>query len=79
MPKMEEIYKLMEDHKLFGEVVVATDKRIGIEIQWGDWKHDHAYLDYIMAETFPGVKVQTEVTEEDGSDCYSAIHYYDFK
>ncbi len=46
-----------------------------VDISWGDWKHDHIYADIKMREAgyFP---VSEEVTEEDGSDCYSAIHYY---
>ena len=49
---------------------------IFIEIEWGDWKHDHRNADYIMETAF-GYKVENEtVTEEDGSDTYSAVHTY---
>lgn len=48
---------------------------IAVEIERGDWKHDHACLDYHMREN--GYECFNEVvTEEDGSDCYSSIHYY---
>lgn len=47
-----------------------------VHIEWGDWKHDHARLDYLMAN-IGYMKTNEEVTDEDGSDCYSATHYYE--
>ena len=49
-----------------------------IDIEWGDWKHEHGYADYIMSiNGFD--KITEKLTEEDGSDCYSSIHYYKLK
>ena len=48
-----------------------------IEIIWGDWKHAHLRADYLM-EQFGFKAVSENVTEEDGSDCYSAIHVYEY-
>ena len=48
---------------------------IAVEISWGDWKHAHWRTDYLMEE-LGFQKIKVDVTEEDGSDCYSAIHYY---
>lgn len=54
-----------------------------INIEWGDWKHDHArtrcqVLDVV--QNIPGFVNWTEdVTESDGSDCYSARHRFYFK
>lgn len=42
-------------------------------IQWGDWKHEHARAKWICRE-MGGIVVSSEVTEEDGSDTYSADH-----
>lgn len=75
------INSLMAEHHLFGEIVEenAEIKMIGVEITWGDWKHDHIRLDWIMTENFKNLRsIHTMTTEEDGSDCYSAIHYYYF-
>ena len=48
---------------------------ISIDIDYGDWKHDHLCCDHIMKEN--GYTLINEVvTEEDGSDTYSSIHYY---
>lgn len=46
-----------------------------IPISNGDWKHSHQWLDELMGRI--EYKLQDEtVTEEDGSDCYSADHKY---
>lgn len=51
---------------------------ISVEINWGDWKHDHLRCKYLTERFFDeigkDVVIETEITEEDGSDCYSAIH-----
>ena len=48
------------------------------EIHWGDWKHDHLRLKWLVEEFAEknGLRcmIATQVTEEDGSDTYSAIH-----
>ena len=46
-----------------------------ILIEWGDWKHSHSYCENVMRElgyTFEG----ETIVEENGSDCYSSVHYY---
>ena len=50
--------------------------RFCIEINHGDWKHSHKFADVLMKTVF-GVDCDLEeTTYEDGSDNYSAIHYY---
>lgn len=57
------------------------DDRLVISINWGDWKHEHGYADYLVKKFFMdkglGIEVEREITDEDGSDTYSADHYYD--
>ena len=49
-----------------------------VEIHWGDWKHSHLRADWLMEQA--GFEFCGEnVTEEDGSDCYSAMRFYKFK
>lgn len=61
----------------FSAEVDLETNLVSIDIEWGDWKHEHNFADYIMSlNGFTRVNVQTY--EEDGSDCYSAIHYYIF-
>ena len=62
---------------LSAEICSFETMKVAIEIEWGDWKHEHAYADYVMRQ-HGFCKVDEKVTEEDGSDCYSSIHYYWF-
>lgn len=48
---------------------------VAVEICWGDWKHDHARAQYII-RNMGFCLLDSEVTEENGSDCYSAIHTF---
>lgn len=51
------------------------------EIVWGDWKHVHAYTNQLMEAVLKENNISLldtheTVTEQDGSDCYSANHYF---
>lgn len=80
MSTEEKIYELMEKHRIVGEMYCDIERNMfAVEVIWGDWKHEHARLDWLMKENFPNLRnIHTTITEEDGSDCYSAIHYYYF-
>ena len=75
---IQEIYKELQDRGLYPDLyerTIGNETMIVANVEWGDWKHEHRYLDYIMNEL--GYSLYTEdVTESDGSDCYSALHYY---
>lgn len=48
---------------------------VDVNIEWGDWKHDHKYCDKLMAEL--GWVLDSEgVSDEDETDCYSSTHTY---
>ena len=61
-----------------GNTVAAIE--IAWEINWGDWKHEHARSVDIMIDALIELlpeweySFDEEVTEEDGSDTYSSIH-----
>ena len=60
------------------------DDGLLVEINWGDWKHDHLWCDYevehfLNSRGYEVLSHNTEVTDEDGSDTYSAIHSYKVK
>lgn len=77
-------YMIIESiEKKLAEYNVACDVYedycgICLEINWGDWKHEHLCAKWIAGEVLDtlGLKytITSQVTEEDGSDCYSAIH-----
>ena len=85
MINMAEVEKkiddLMRENRLFGEKVDERPEinMIAYEITWGDWKHEHLRMDWLMEENFKNLRsICNHTTEENGSDCYSAIHYYYF-
>lgn len=75
---IKKIWNHLNENKLYADDVYMFSEHAGIvevSISWGDWKHEHLRCDYLMQQI--GFKAISEnVTEEDGSDCYSATHYY---
>lgn len=74
---MEFAEKARERFKAFGyyyETEPVADE-VHVDITWGDWKHDHLWVDRQMA-AIGLTKVNEILTEQDGSDCYSAIHIF---
>ena len=73
----EKINKYLGDNQFQYDVYPYMDDMpvVECEIHWGDWKHEHLRLKWLM-EQIGCVRVSCEVTEENGSDCYSAIHRY---
>ncbi len=76
----EELQQYLKDNGFDYFVDETFDGRLCIEINRGDWKHEHRRADYLVRHFFMdkglGVSVDEQVTEEDGSDCYSADHCY---
>lgn len=73
-----EIYEYLKEKEVYAEVgsdKVNGQKVVVVSIEWGDWKHDHRYCDYLMSN-IGFERLHEEVTEEDGSDCYSSDHFY---
>ena len=74
--KVADLFKEKELYYEWGVYSEGIDKYvIEVVVEWGDWKHDHAYLDWVMNEN-GFVKTNEVVTEDDGSDCYSAVHTF---
>ena len=71
----DKVLNILQEGKLSGVVNTCEDGKIEILIEWGDWKHEHGYLKYLMKKN-GFLLIDEQVTEEDGSDCYSAVHTY---
>ena len=77
----KDIDKLIQNSKIGAEVGIdPISNTIEIEIIWGDWKHSHLRCDwliddYLNEHNIRCIKSET-ITEDDGSDTYSSIHYY---
>ena len=75
----DRIYTYLRDNGFYDDGVwyekILDTQLIRIAKDWGDWKHDHGWLDDLMS--YLGYDVfGCVVTEEDGSDCYSAEHIF---
>lgn len=79
----EKLQKYLGDNNINGECN-WMNSLFYVDIKWGDWKHDHWRCDYLVEEFAKenNRKIffqKTNITEEDGSDCYSATHFYIFE
>lgn len=74
--RIEEIETYLNDNEMYPDSIYENEgNNIEIEINDGDWKHDHFRCQYLMTKL--GYKqLDVMVTEEFDSDCYSAIHIY---
>lgn len=69
------IHSFLNDNGVWADVYCQTDDIVVVNIDWGDYKHDHAWCQELMG--YLGYKrVSFDVTDEDGSDCFSAEHTY---
>ena len=76
--RVELVEKTLRENGVFCNAYQYMDLPVvAVEIHWGDWKHDHWRADW-LAEEMGGTVLATNITEENGSDCYSAIHHYIF-
>lgn len=77
----KKVVSKLEENGAYYDVYCSTFencKDIIIHIEWGDWKHDHGWLKRFMLSEFNARCLGSTITEEDGSDCYSADHYFTF-
>lgn len=71
------IEKELNDKGIFCETFTYPNdfNMVDVNIERGDYKHDHAYCDYLMKQK--GWELDSEcVNDDDGSDCYSSTHTY---
>lgn len=74
----EQIYKLLKDNGVKCTSIGYDKESVTVLIEWGDWEHDHAYAKRLITSAYPKSQIYTEITEEDGGDCYSAEHHIYF-
>lgn len=67
--------KYLADNECYGEVTENKDSSVEVYIDWGDWKHDHGWCKDLMGY-IDYEEIDEQVTEEDGSDCYSSVHKF---
>lgn len=79
MSKAEAIQKLARDNYISCEVSEESENVVEVLIEWGDWKHDHLRLKWLISKNLDLKNSDENVTEENGSDCYSSIHKFYFQ
>lgn len=60
---------------VYAHVYTMNEFAVCVGISWGDWKHEHLWARDLM-EYIGYHEIGSKVTEEDGSDTYSAEHYF---
>lgn len=80
--EIDKILRYLNDNHIYPEEVrkayfddLHDVSRVVATISWGDWKHEHLRCDFLMSEIGYVYDGLIE-TESDGSDCFSADHYY---
>ena len=74
---IEKVEKLLADHNIPCELGWLKNLPVfTVRIMWGDWKHSHAFAKQLIKNAKLGIFMKTNVLETNGSDCYSATHYF---
>lgn len=76
----EDIAKYASNHGIFIELSGYNAVMAEYSIRWGDWKHSHLRFKLLVEQYAKEHNLSTlqymgeEITEENGSDCYSTTH-----
>ena len=74
----KEIMNIARQNGICCEVWSEAKNVVAVEVVWGDWKHDHARLNWLVSKSLNAKKIGEKLTAEDGSDTYSSIHKFYF-
>ena len=74
---INKVETLLNENHISAEVEQFKDiPAYTVHIEWGDWKHEHLRTKWLIEDANIGTFIRSETTAEDGSDCYSATHYF---
>ena len=76
---IDRVENALREHGVWADVYKGYkfgDEVMKIDISWGDWKHEHLRAKWVVEDVLeiPVKRWDEDVTEENGSDCYSATH-----
>jgi hypothetical protein len=71
----KEVQKIFKDNDLHYEWWESPNGNINVNVEWGDWRHDHWFLEYVMRQN-GYIQIDSIITEEDETDAYSAKHIF---
>lgn len=72
---VKEVVKILESKNIYPTNVYEEGKKVAVLLEWADWK-EHVRVDAVVEEVYGDCRIQSKVVDTDGSDCYSAIHYF---
>jgi len=76
MDRIQEIQAAFKEVRLSVDAIYRVEENeILVCISWGDWKHEHLACEQIMKK-LGYIQVQEVITEDNGTDCYSAEHTF---
>ena len=76
MDRIPEIQAAFKDVALSVDAIYQIEENeILVCISWGDWKYQHLACEQVM-KRLGYIQVQEVITEDNGSDCYSAEHTF---
>lgn len=74
----EDINRIFKENNLYYDYfTLSNNEMIGIIIEYGDWKHDHLRLNYIMSKNNYIFVKENEIDTSD-DDSYSSTHYFKY-
>ena len=71
----KEVERIFKDNDIHYAWWMQDDFSVVVVVEWGDWKHDHIYLINLMNNN-NHTMVERAITEEDGSDSFSAEYVF---
>ena len=72
----EDVKRIFNENKLYYDWEVdPKNGHVEINVERGDWKHDHGFLIYLMHKNHYRL-IDRNITEENGSDCFSAQYTF---
>ena len=73
----EDLKRIWNENNLTYDYFIQFDGSIDVYVKWGDWKHDHLFINFIMKKNNYRLVSET-TTEENGDDAYSSIHKFSY-
>ena len=73
----EKVQRYLVENRIWADVYPMGNGLpvICVHISWGDWKHEHLRTKWLLEE-IGALHFGYEVTEENGTDTYSAVHRF---
>ena len=73
----KEVREKFAEENMYCEIYEHENGCISIEIEWGDWKHDHRLLQNVMEQN--GFECVDKYITASDCDCYDCEYTFQFK